>query len=617
MSGPRRAVMIAADADFEGAPLFRAAFSLDRGHGRVEAATLQATSLGIYEPWLNGRRVGDDVLSPGWSSYEWRVRYRTYDVTDLIAEDNVVGMSLGNGWYRGRLGFHGQQALYGDELGVLAELTVRFSDGHRQVVATDASWRSGPSATTTNQLYDGQTIDARRQRPGWTTPGFDTTGWVGVHRLDFDPDRLTPPVAAPVVRQETLRPQQIWTSPSGRTLVDFGQNLVGWLRFTVQGTAGHAVTIRHAEVLEHGELGDRPLRDAKATDIFVLSGAVDTFEPTMTFHGFRYAEVDSWPGVLTPDSLEAVVVHTRLSRIGRFACSNPALNQLHRNVVWGLRGNFLDLPTDCPQRNERMGWTGDIAVFAPTAAYLYDVNTFLLDWLADLSAEQAATGYVPVVVPDLFKLEQNSPGTGVPLSPATAIWGDAAVWVPWALWQAYGDRAVLERQFESMAGHVRSAVPLLSPTGLWDQGGQFADWLDPDAPPDRPGDAKADKGVVATACLFRSAHLVSQAAAVLGLPAEAAEFARLAERLRTAFVTHYVSDDGVILSDCATVYALAIAFDLLDRSHRDRAGDRLAELVQANHYRVSTGFAGTPFVTHALSDTGHLDHAYRLLSTLR
>ena len=221
-----------------------------------------------------------------------------------------------------------------------------------------------------------------------------------------------------------MKPQEIWTSPSGQTLIDFGQNLVGWLRFTAQGPAGQVITIRHAEVLEHDELGVRPLRTADATDSFILSGGVDTFEPTKTFHGFRYAEVDGWPGELTTDSLEAVVVHSQLERIGSFESSNPALNQLHRNVVWGLRGNFVDLPTDCPQRDERLGWTGDIAVFAPTAAFLYDVNAFLQDWLVDLALEQTATGYVPIVVPDVLKLQDKGFGTAeFTLAPAQARLG--------------------------------------------------------------------------------------------------------------------------------------------------------------------------------------------------
>jgi alpha-L-rhamnosidase len=604
--------LIAPDQDFDGAPLLRKEFELDTGHGAVTSATLHVTAHGIVEPTVNGALVSDEVLTPGWSSYEWRLRYRTYDVADLLAETSVLGLALGNGWFRGRLGWSGKGAFYGSELAALAELHVEFEDGHRQVVGTDGTWQAGPSSTLANDLYDGQTVDARRASDGWTQAGADLPGWVGVHPVDHDARRLVPYLGPPVRRQETLRPVRVWISPSGATLVDFGQNLVGWLRFTVQGEAGTEITIRHAEVLEHDELGTRPLRTAKATDRFVLSGEVDTFEPTKTFHGFRYAEVTGWPGELAADDLEAVVVHSDLHRTGGFECSDEMLNQLHRNVVWGLKGNFLDVPTDCPQRDERLGWTGDIAAFAPTAAYLYDVSGFLSDWLADVDLEQRhADGMVPFVVPDVLKYDDHP--SDFPEPESTAIWSDAAVWVPWALWQAYGDREALERHYPAMTAHTRRVEGLLSDTGLWDTGFQFGDWLDPQAPPDDPIKAKADNGVVATACYHRTLRQVAGAAEVLGNTEDVGYFSALADRVRGAFQKHYVAEGGRVQSDCATVYALAVEFGLLDEADRQGAGDRLAELVRENGFRVSTGFAGTPFITGALSATGHLDDAYRLL----
>lgn len=612
-STPWHAAMITPDEEFDGAPLLRREFRLAEGHGAVSKATLRATAFGVYEALINGVPVGEDVLSPGWSSYEWRLRYRSYDVTALVGPATVIGVSLGNGWYRGRLAWHGMSNLYGSELGFLGQLDIEFEDGHVQTVASDTSWQSGPSATTFNDLYDGQTIDARRNQPSWAEPGFDAGTWAGVRTLEFDAGRLVEPVGLPVVRTAVVRPLEVFTSPSGKTLVDFGQNLVGWLRFTVQGEAGQAVTMRHAEVLENGELGTRPLRTAKATDTLILSGGEDFFEPTKTFHGFRYAEITGWPGELTADSLEAVVVHSDLERTGTFECSNELVNQLHRNIVWGLRGNFLDLPTDCPQRDERLGWTGDIAVFAPTAAFLYDVKGFLQDWLLDLAAEQkAADGLVPITVPDALKYCPQPPEFPAPES--SALWSEASVWVPWALWEAYGDIRVLATQYESMASHTRRVEGLLSPAGLWDSGFQFGDWLDPDAAPDQPWAAKADTAVVATACMYRTARLTAQAAGLLGTLDDEAHFEALAARVRAAFAEHYVGTDGTIRSDCTTVYALAIAFDLLATPElREFAGNRLAELVRDNNHRVSTGFAGTPFITHALTDTGHVDEAYRLL----
>ena len=611
------ATLICPDDDFDGAPLLRQELSLDTEHGSVQRATLHITARGIFQAYVNGNPVSDEVLSPGWSSYEWRLRYRSYDVTSLVQPTTVLGIALGNGWFRGRLGWAGGRAYYGEELGAFAQLEIEFDDAHVQTVVTDESWTAGPSAVLANDLYDGQTIDARRRSDDWLHPGFIDPSWTGVHSDELDRATLTPYIGPPVRRQDELAPVDIWTSPSGRTLVDFGQNLVGWVKVRVQGPAGTVVTVRHAEVLENDELGVRPLRTAKATDQFILSGGEDVFEPSFTFHGFRYAEVDGWPGRVEalqaePDALTAVVVHSELRRTGEFECSDDMLNQLHRNIVWGTRGNFLDVPTDCPQRDERLGWTGDLAAFAPSAAYLFDVDAFLRDWLRDLAAEQAAAdGMVPFVVPDVLKYLEHP--SDFPAPESTAVWSDAAVWVPWALWQAFGDRQVLADQFDAMAAHIRRVEQLLSPTGLWDTGFQLGDWLDPTAHPDKPFDSKADDSVVATACFYRSTNLLAQIAEVLGRADDAAAYAELADRTRLAFNEHYVKPDGTIHSDATTVYALAIVFGLLDEDTRALAGERLAKLVADGGYHIQTGFAGTPFVTDALTGTGHLDDAYRLL----
>ncbi|RZS91138.1 alpha-L-rhamnosidase [Motilibacter rhizosphaerae] len=606
------AAMITPAQELAAAPILRTEFALEAGHGPVASALLSASSFGIFEATVNGVPVSDEVLSPGWSSYEWRVRFRTYDVTRLLRPRSVLGILLGNGWYRGRLGWTGARCVYGDRLGAIAQLDVTFADGHVQTVLTSDAWLAGPSEITSDDLYDGQTVDARRRDRNWTRPGADLSTWAPVEVLPFDTSRLTPYVGPPVRRQETLAPTRVWTSPAGNTLFDFGQNLVGWLRLEVRGSAGTEIAVRHAEVLENGELAVRPLRSAQATDRYVLSGELDVFEPTLTFHGFRFAEISGWNGDLDSRSVEAVVVHSDLARTGYFTCSDPLLNQLHSNVVWGLKGNFLDLPTDCPQRDERLGWTGDIAVFAPSAAFLFDVREFLRDWLHDLSAEQsAAGGRVPYVVPDALKLLPEAATDFAHES--TAIWGDAAVWVPWSLWLAYGDRQVLQEQYTSMASHARRVESLLSPSGLWDSGFQFGDWLDPQAPPNDPFTARADSSVVATACAYRTARIVSEAAALLGDSEDSRRFAHLSERLRAAFRLHYVRHDGTVTSDAPTVYALAIAFGLLDEETSRLAGERLAQLVAENGFRVATGFAGTAYVTDALTVTGHLTEAYRLL----
>jgi alpha-L-rhamnosidase len=607
--------MIAPAHPTEAAPLLRREFALDEGHGPVSRATLRTSALGVFEAWVNGIPSSDELLAPGWTSYEWRVRLVEHDVTDAVvagaATRTVIGLRLGNGWYRGWLGFTGQRAVYGDERAGYAEIEIGFADGHVQTVVTDASWRAGTGAVLADDLYNGETVDARIDDTSWLHPGFDDAEWDAVREVEVDRAALVDRTSPPVRRLGERVVERVWTSPSGRTLVDFGQNLVGFVRARVSGPAGTEIVLRHAEVLEHDELGTRPLRRAEATDRFVLSGGDDVFEPTLTFHGFRYAEVTGWPGALDPDALTAVVVGSDIRPIGSFACSDPQLNRLHENVVWGMRGNFLSVPTDCPQRDERLGWTGDLAVFAPTAAFLGDVESFLADWLTDAELERAATpeGTVPVVVPNVMKYLD----TGFPEPGATAVWGDAAVWVPWALWQAYGHEQTLRDAYPLMTAHTRSVAAALSPNGLWDTGFQFGDWLDPDAPADDPGKSKAPAEIVATASAFRTASLMAEAAQVLGEDAGATEFAALRDRIGAAFRAHYVEADGRIRSDSATVYALAIVFGILESEHRQAAGDRLAELVRAAGHRISTGFVGTPFVCDALTATGHLDDAYALL----
>lgn len=606
-----RAQMIGADREHGSAPTLSRAFDLDPGHGSPVRAVLSASALGLIEATINGHPASDDLLTPGWSSYEWRLRFAEWDVTGLIAERNTVELLIGHGWHSGRLGFVGGRALYGEERAAIAELRIEFADGHVQSIVTDGDWRSGGSRVLADDLYDGQTIDARHVEQDEVS---------GVTAIPFEHARLTPYVAPPVRRQELVAPVRIWTSPAGATLIDFGQNLVGWVRVETRGERGRELVLRHAEVLEDGELGIRPLRSAKATDRFILSGGDDVFEPTFTFHGFRYASIEGWEGghEELAASVRAQVIGSELARIGTFASSDPLLDQLHANVVWGMRGNFVDVPTDCPQRDERLGWTGDIAAFATTAVFLYDVDAFLRDWLLDLAAEQTASGgEVPVVVPDNIKFQKDLawiPPIGRDTdAPLVALWADSAAWVPWAVWQAYGDRAVLEQQYGSMAAYARRIDEAFRPGGALEPGGaQLGDWLDPTAPPEAPFVAKADPYVVAVACVYRSARIVADTARLLGRADDAAEFEELAGRLRAAFNDRWV-DAGRIFSDATTVYALAICFGLLDEEDRALAGARLAELVHEGGYRITTGFAGTPFITHALSSTGHLDSAYRLL----
>lgn len=601
------------ESDARRATLVRQGFRVD---GEIARARLYATAHGLYDAEINGIRVGSDTLSPGWTVYRERLRYYTYDVTDLLHEgENALGAWVGDGWYRGRLGWRGgHRNVFGRDLSFLGQLEITYTDGTRQTLATDDSWKGAPSPILRSGIYDGEDHDARLEVPGWSTAAFDDSGWVPVAVRDRDPGTLVAPTGPPVRVIEEVTPVAVLTSPSGARILDFGQNLVGRVRIRVTGPRGATVTLRTAEVLQGGEIYTRPLRSARSTDHYTLAGRPDgeEWEPRFTFHGFRYVEVDGWPGNVDADAaagaLTARVLHTDLERTGWFACSDPHVEQLHRNVVWSMRGNFVDIPTDCPQRDERVGWTGDIQVFGPTASTLFDVSGMLSGWLRDVEADQLPDGTVSWFVPVI-----PTHKVWDPIRPGAA-WGDVATLLPWTLHQRFGDVGVLATQFESARRWVDKVASVAGPDRLWNEGFQLGDWLDPAAPPQDPGAGRTDRYLVATAYFARSAQAVADMARVLGRSADAARYATLAAEVASAFRTAYVLPDGTMTSDAQTAYALAIVFDLLpDPALRARAGVRLAELVRADGNRIATGFVGTPLVCDALTLTGHTDAAYDLL----
>ena len=563
-------------------------------------ARLYVSALGLYEFSIDGERVGDQVLTPGWTAYQHRLRYQTYDVTDQIGAGELrLAALLGNGWYRGQLVWPGNRSSYGDRLGLIAQLELEFADGSQQTVVTDNSWRAAPSPILFDDLYDGQRTDLQIAASPDHRQAEPTAS------LDLDPGTLVAPSGPPVRVTEVMPARSILVTSSGAQVVDFGQNIVGWVRLTVRGgRRADRVVVRHAEVLEHGELGTRPLRSAKATSEYILSGAdTEILQPTFTFNGFRYAEV-SGVADLQLDDVQALVLGTDLQRTGWFETSDPQLNRLHQNVVWSMRGNFLDIPTDCPQRDERLGWTGDLQVFAPAACYLFDTAGFLSGWLEDLAAEQHPDGGVPYVIPDVLR---------GPVS-AAAGWSDAATLVPETLYRFSGDRSVLERQYRSMCAWAQKVIAISDESGLWTTGDQFGDWLDPTAPPENAAAAQADPAVVATAYFARTLRAVADTAAVLGLTTDAVDYRAHEERVRAAFIQAYVDADGLVVSDCQTVYALVLCWDLfLDQRQRYGAAGRLAELVEQAGYTVSTGFLGTPLILQALTESGRSDLAYAML----
>jgi alpha-L-rhamnosidase len=585
----------------DGAVYFRREFTAGEG---LRRATLAVTALGIVVPYVNGERAGDEVLAPGWTSYRHRVRVSRHDVTRQVAAGrNVLAAVVGDGWAVGPLSWKLRRNNYAGRPALYAVLELEYAD-RTEVIVTDEEFRTGTGPVRANGIYAGEDYDARLEQPGWDRAGFDDSAWTPARRLEWNLAALDADAGPPIRRIEELAPAAVTTSPSGAVIVDFGQNIAGWVRLTVTGEAGTTVTLRHAELLTpQGELEPETLRLAAATDRYTLrGGGQETWEPGFTFHGFRYVQVDGWPGELTAGSLRAVVVHSDMARAGWLETSDELVNRLHANAVWSMRGNFVGLPTDCPQRDERLGWTGDINAFTPAAVYLYDVRGVLGSWLKDLAAEQEAVGTVPWTVPDVI-------GGSAP----AALWSDVAVSLPWALYQEYGDPAVLRDSYASMTAFTRQVEGLLDADGLWSAGFQFGDWLDPDAPVSNPSGGKTNPYLVAAAYLCKTTREMAATAELLGEDADAGHFAGLAARVLAAFRREFVTPAGRVAGESAAGYALALAFGLLEESQRRKAGGRLAELVREAGYAISTGFAGTPVILHALSATGHLDEAYGML----
>jgi alpha-L-rhamnosidase len=592
-------------------PLVRRTFSIA---GRPVKARLYVSAHGLYEIELNGARVGREAMAPGWTVYGSRLRYLTYDVSELVTEgDNAIGAWLGDGWYRGRLGWNGGfRNLYGQDVGLIAQLEISTADGRAHTIATDKSWRASVGPIISAGNYDGEVYDARQEQIGWSSPGFDDSDWSPVAVGHRDPQTLVAPDGPPVRCTQEVTPISVITTPSGKVVLDLGQNLVGRLRIRASGDRGRVITMATAEVLQDGEIYTRPLRSAKSTDVYVMAGRpVEEWEPRFTIHGFRYVQVDGWPGDLgaavANGGVVARVYHTDMERTGWFECSDPMVNRLHENVVWGMRGNFVDIPTDCPQRDERVGWTGDIQVFTPTAAFLFDCSGMLCSWLRDLAIEQLPDGTVPWYVPVIPAHQKWSP-----LRPG-AVWGDAAVLTPWALYEGFGDSAILARQFASAQAWVDLVDRLAGEDHVWDEGFQLGDWLDPTAPPQDPAAGATDRYLVATAYFaWSAAHLASTAQA-LGRADEAQRYRDLAGQVGDAFARRYATGPGRLSSDSQTAYALAIRFGLLPTDQLPAAASRLVELVSTTGGRIATGFAGTPVISDALTMVGEVDCAYRLL----
>ena len=588
-------------------PLLRREFSVKK---KVERARIYATAMGLYELSLNGKRVGDEYFTPGWTAYDFRYQYQTYDVTGLMKSgENCLGAMLGDGWFRGRLAWDNKRNSYGKKLGLLVQLVITYTGGTQEIVGSDDKWKAATGAVLESDIYNGETYDARLERAGWSEAGYKDRDWKGVSVVEAPKAKIVAPAGPAVKKIEEIKPLKVFRTPAGDTVVDMGQDMVGWVKFRLTAPVGTTVTLRSAEVLDKtGNFYTANLRSAKESIRYTSKGAgEETFEPHFTFQGFRYVAVSGWPGEVSAENFTGVVVHSAIARTGTFESSSALLNQLEHNIIWGQKGNFLDVPTDCPQRDERLGWTGDAQVFAPTASFNFDTAAFYTKWLRDLALDQEDDGAVPFVIPNVLSHETRKGAA------ASAGWADASLVVPWTVYQAYGDKRILEEQYPSMKAWVEYMRRQAGETYIWSNGFSFGDWLAfATTNADYPG-ATTDKDLIQTAYFARSTELLARTAQVLGRKEDAAEYAGLEEKIKSAFQREFVTANGRLASNTQTAYALALAFELLPETQRAGAAARLAADVRKFGH-LTTGFLGTPVLCQTLSDYGYLDEAYTLLN---
>ena len=595
MSEPWAGKWIVPEMDKSVHPVLSRSFNLS---GSIASARAYICGLGLYELRINGVKAGDEYLSPHFNAYHKWLQYQTYDVTGLLRQgENRAEVILGNGWYKGRFGFDGHSAnLYGDEFALICEIVVTYADGSSVVIPSDTTWIARKSKIIDSSIYDGEIYDATLEQ----TESFP------VREADLGYDRLMARLSLPVVIKEERKPVQVIHTPAGETVLDMGQNMVGWLQFRTNAPKGTVIRLQYGEVLQDGNFYRDNLRTAKAEYTYIADGTEAVVRPHFTFYGFRYVKVEGWPGELNPDDFTGCVLYSDLEQTGSIETSNELVNRLFLNALWSQKGNFLDVPTDCPQRDERMGWTGDAQVFSGTASFNMDTYAFFNKYLYDISREQEdRNGMVPHVVPAV-----NVQGGG------SSAWGDAATIIPWNIYLHYGDKAILEQQFESMKSWVDFIKRADDESGgrrLWTVGFHFGDWLALDGSnPDSPMGG-TDTDFIASAYYCYSARLVAKAAKVLGKEELAAQYQKLSDEVKAAIQDEFFSKNGRLAINTQTAYALALFMDLVPEVFKDRIAHDLRKRLRLDRNRLRTGFVGTPYLNRVLSQYGSNDVAYTLL----
>jgi alpha-L-rhamnosidase len=597
-------------------PMLRKEFNLK---GKIESARAYVTSLGLYEMEINGKRVGDARFTPGFSSFHKRLQYQVYDIKDYLLEGkNAVGVFLADGWYRGHLWTKSKPNIFGKELALLAQIRITYKDGTIETIVTDSSWQCTTGPILRSDLYYGEVYDARQEIPGWSELGCEYDRWKKVKKLDYGKAHLVYSPCGPAKIREEIQPQRILTTPKGELVVDLGQNIAGIIRLQVEGESGREITLSYCEELTpEGNFNIKQLdllgyqrRSGRfyQIDRYISKGGPEVFEPRFTFHGFRYVKIEGYPGELDLNSIKGLVIYSDLSPTGDFSCSNPLINQLQHDILWSQKGNFLEIPSDCPQR-EKMGWTGDIQIYAPTACFLMDCSGFLAKWLQDLKVDQMDNGLVPHIVPWLPDYPVYGPlGVG-----GSSGWGDACTIVPWTLYLYYGDKRILDEMYSVMKKWI-AFIQSRSKNYIWSKGMHWGDWLEPGRKIYYYFLPWAPKGYVATPFFAHSSYLLSKIARVLGKDNEADYYKGLSEKVRAAYSKKYVKKSGRVKPSRQGAYVLALVYDMVPEKMRPKLAAHLVKMVKDNDYHLDTGFLSTPHLCQVLCDNGYEDVSFKVLN---
>ncbi|HIW21878.1 MAG TPA: glycoside hydrolase family 78 protein [Candidatus Dorea intestinavium] len=599
------------DADKSAGSYLRKELSITK---KVKAAFVCSSALGLYKLYFNGKKISSDQFAPGWTSYHKHLRYQVYDVTkSLQMNENIIAVHLGAGWYKGLMGFLGRRNNYGQQTAFIGEIYITYEDGTKEVIESDLTWQGHDSPVIFSEIYDGEIYDARKEVENWNQPGKIDKNWRPVQVLARDKSILVSQEGARVKIIDTLPVKEIITTPLGETVLDFGQNLTGFLEFKAKGKAGEKVVYQCFEVLDaKGNVYTANLRSAKERVEYTFKdNELVSFYPNFTFQGFRYVQIIEYPETVKADNFIAHTVHSEMKTTGSFQCSNENLNQLWHNIVWSLKGNFLDIPTDCPQRNERVGWTGDAQIFCRTASYIMDTYTFFTKWLKDVAADQTNEGGVPHIVPDLISGYEKDDWLLSQGTHSAAAWADVAVIMPWTLYLTYGDKKVLIEQYESMKKWI-SFMETHAKDYIWNYKLQFGDWVALDA---KEGSyfGATPNDLTCTAYFAYSTGLMEKISGILNKEEDRQYFGNLYQNIVSKYQKTFFTSKGRLKAQTQTAQIISLYFDLVPKEYKPNVIADLLNLLEKEEGHLVTGFVGTPYFCHALSENGCLEAAYNLL----